>query len=149
MMTEVEKLDRIAITVRSHRLLKQLMNENPEIEMIMQNSRNETEVMVGVREWIYRKFAGRKQVFEYYDNRHPNREHFEKLDWQDYAIVRLLDYIEYAGIELPDLNLRGETAVSHPLRLLWLAVNKGTGGAKPDFFIDMIELFRQLRGDSA
>lgn len=147
-MTEIEKLDRIAITVRSHRLLKLLMNENPDIEMIMQNSRNETEVMVGVKEWIYRKFPDRKQVFDYYDTPHPTREHFEKLDWQDYAIIRLLDYIEYAGIELPDLNLRGETAFSHPLRLLWLAVNKGTGGAKPDFFIDMIELFRQLRGES-
>ncbi len=147
-MTEIEKLDRIAITVRSHRLLKQLMNENPEIEMIMQNSRNDTEVMVGVREWLFRRFAERRQVFEYYNTPHPTREDFEKLDWQDYAIIRLLDYIEYAGIELPDLNLRGETAVSHPLRLLWLAVNKGTGGAKPDFFIDMIELFRQLRGES-
>jgi lysine 2,3-aminomutase len=34
------------------------------------------------------------------------------------------------------------------MRLLWLAVNKGTGGAKPGFFKDMIQLFRQLRGES-
>ena len=29
-MTEIEKLDRIAIDVRSHKLLKQLLNENLE-----------------------------------------------------------------------------------------------------------------------
>ncbi|MDL1976178.1 MAG: glucose-6-phosphate isomerase [Deltaproteobacteria bacterium] len=60
--------------------------------------------------------------------------------------IRILDYIDHAGNEYADLNLRGEIAVSNPLRLIWLAVNKGTGGAKPDFFIDMIMLFRQLRG---
>ncbi len=146
-MREIEKLDRIAITVRSHRLLRQFMSENPEIEEIMQNSRNETEVMVGVEEWVNRTFGDRKHVFGFYNEPHPSREMFESLEWQDYAIIRLLDYIEHAGIEHPDLNLRGETAVSHPLRLLWLAVNKGTGGARPDFFIDMIEHFRQLRGD--
>ena len=78
----------------------------------------------------------------------PNRELFDKLEWRDYAIIRILDYIDHAGKEYPDLNLRGEIAVSNPLRLIWLAVNKGTGGAKPDFFMDMIMLFRQLRGES-
>ncbi len=147
-MKEIEKLDRIAITVRSHRLLKVLMRENPELEVIMQNSKNETEVMVGVKSWIEKTFEDRKSLYEYYNCDQPTRELFDNLEWQDYAIIRLLDYIEHAGIELPDLNLRGEKAVSHPLRLLWLAVNKGTGGAKPDFFIDMIELFRQIRGES-
>jgi len=49
-MTEIEKLDRIAINVRSNKLLKQLLNENPEFEEILRNSKNETEVVVGVRE---------------------------------------------------------------------------------------------------
>ncbi|GAB6145299.1 hypothetical protein [Desulfocicer niacini] len=30
--------------------------------------------------------------------------------------------------------------------MLWLAINKGTGGARPDFFDDMIHLFRQFNG---
>jgi lysine 2,3-aminomutase len=51
-MTEIEKLDRIAINVRSHRLLRQLLTENPTLEEILRNSKNETEVVVGVREWI-------------------------------------------------------------------------------------------------
>ncbi len=36
--------------------------------------------------------------------------------------------------------------MSNPIKLIWLAVNKGTGGAKPDFFEDMVHLFRQLMG---
>jgi len=147
-MTEIEKLDRIAIDVRSHKLLRQLLIENPEFEEILRNSKNETEVVVGVREWIGKNLKDREDAFRFYHARHSSRELFDKLDWSDYAIIRILDYIDHAGKEYPDLNLRGEIAVSNPLRLIWLAVNKGTGGAKPDFFVDMIMLFRQLRGES-
>jgi len=147
-MTEIEKLDRIAIDVKSHKLLRQLLHENSELEEILRNSKNETEVVVGVREWIGRSLKDRENAFSFYHAKHASRELFDKLEWRDYAIIRILDYIDHAGKEYPDLNLRGEIAVSNPLRLIWLAVNKGTGGAKPDFFIDMIMLFRQLRGES-
>jgi lysine 2,3-aminomutase len=147
-MTEIEKLDRIAITVRSHKLLRQLLSENPELGEILRNSKNETEVVVGVREWIEHNLKERADAFRFYHAGHADRELFEKLEWRDYAIIRILDYIDHAGKEYPDLNLHGEIAVSNPLRLIWLAVSRGTGGAKPDFFIDMIMLFRQLRGDS-
>jgi len=147
-MTEIQKLDRIAINVRSHKLLKQLLGENPEFEEILRNSKNETEVVVGVREWIEKSLKDRKNAFRFYHARHATRELFEQLEWRDYAIIRILDYIDHAGKEYPDLNLHGEIAVSNPLRLIWLAVTRGTGGAKPGFFIDMIMLFRQLRGDS-
>ena len=147
-MTEIEKLDRIAINVRSRKLLNQLLDENPEFEEILRNSKNETEVVVGVREWIERSFKEREDAFSFYSARHSGAELFDSLEWRDYAIIRILDYIDHAGYEYPDLNLRGEIAVSNPLRLIWLAVHKGTGGAKPDFFFDMIMLFRQLRGES-
>ncbi len=145
-MKEIEKLDRIAITVRSHRLLKALMNENPELEEILQNSKNETEVQVGLKDWITKSYADHSLAFKFQADEQPGREDFLNLSWIDYAIIRILDYIDNAGIELPDLNLRGEAAYSNPFRLLWLAVNKGTGGAKPGFFLDMIQLFRQLKG---
>ncbi len=51
-MSEIEKLDKIAISVRSHRLLSQLLKENPILGTIMQQSRNETEALVGVKTWI-------------------------------------------------------------------------------------------------
>ena len=147
-MTENEKLDRIAISVRSHRLLRSLLRENPMLETIMRESKNETEAQIGVRNWILSEYSSRKDALRFQSEKVTKRENFEKLSWNDFAIIRILDYIDHAGIEYPDLNLRGEIAVSNPVRLIWLAVIKGTGGAKPDFFIDMIRLFRQLRGES-
>ncbi|KPK87007.1 MAG: hypothetical protein AMS27_03725 [Bacteroides sp. SM23_62_1] len=147
-MTENEKLDRIAISVRSHRLLRNLLRENPMLETIMRESKNETEAQIGVRNWILSEYNSRKDALRFQSDQVTKRENFEKLSWNDFAIIRILDYIDHAGIEYPDRNLRGEIAVSNPIRLIWLAVIKGTGGAKPDFFIDMIRLFRQLRGES-
>ena len=147
-MTENEKLDRIAISVHSHRLLRILLRENPMLETIMRESKNEIEAQLGVKNWIHSEYRSRKDAFRFQSDKVTRMENFEKLSWNDYAIIRILDYIDHAGIEYPDRNLRGEIAVSNPIRLIWLAVIKGTGGAKPDFFIDMIELFRQLRGES-
>jgi len=145
-MKEADKLDRIAITVKSHRLLKQLLLENPMLEDIMRNSKNETEALVGVRQWVLDDLRKSPDAYDYYINEHAGRERFEKLTWKDYAAIRLLDYIDNAGREFEDPNLRGEIAVSNPVKLLWLAVNKGTGGAKPYFFEDMLHLFRQFTG---
>ncbi|HUX56409.1 MAG TPA: hypothetical protein VMV77_05515 [Bacteroidales bacterium] len=147
-MTENEKLDRIAISVHSHRLLRILLRENPMLESIMRESKNGIEAQLGVKNWIHSDYSSRKDAFRFQIDQVTKRENFEKLSWNDYAIIRILDYIDHAGIEYPDPNLRGEIAVSNPIRLIWLAVIKGTGGAKPDFFIDMIQLFRQLRGES-
>ncbi|UCF21119.1 MAG: KamA family protein [Gemmatimonadota bacterium] len=145
-MTTIAELDRIAITVKSHRLLKLLLSENRRLEEIMRNSKNEVEARVGVREWMLEILQSRPQALVYYEGRRSDRVTFEKLEWKDYAAIRLLDYIDNAGREFIDPNLRGQLAVNNPIRLLWLAVNRGTGGARPDFFEDMLHLFRQLTG---
>lgn len=145
-MTENQKLDQIAITVKSHKLLKKLLKENPKLEEIMRNARNETEALIGVRNWVMGYLKERPVAYEFYKRTKKGREWFEKLTWQDYAAIRILDYIDNAGREYEDLNLRGEIAISNPIKLIWLAVNFGTGGAKPYFFEDMLYLFRQLAG---
>jgi lysine 2,3-aminomutase len=147
-MTEVEVLDKIAISVKSHKLLKQLLKENPRLEEIMRSSRNETEALVGVRNWVLEDLKKRPAALRLRTSAHPAREDFEALEWRDYAAVRILDYIDNAGRVFPDLNLRGEIAVSSPIALIWLAVTYGTGGAKPFFFEDMLHLFRQFTGVS-
>ena len=47
------------------------------------------------------------EAFKFYKNEHVGRRIFESLKWRDYAAIRLLDYIDNAGREFEDLNLRG------------------------------------------
>lgn len=147
-MSKYEALDRIAINTKSHKLLNLLLKENPKLEEIMRISKNETEVLVDVRDWVLKELEKSPAGIKYYRDHKAGRETFEQLTWQDYAAIRILDYIDNAGREFVDRNLRGEIAVSNPIRLLWMAVNYGTGGAKPFFFKDMLELFRQFSGKS-
>jgi lysine 2,3-aminomutase len=147
MSTNTHELDRIAITVKSHMLLRQLLKENPILEEIMRNARNETEALVGVRNWVLGEIKENPDAYQFYKKEVHGREAFEKLTWKDFAAIRILDYIDNAGREFDDLNLRGEKAISNPIHLIWLAVTHGTGGAKPYFFKDMLMLFRQFTGD--
>ncbi|MCB2221279.1 MAG: KamA family protein [Bacteroidetes bacterium] len=146
MNSTTHELDRIAITVKSHMLLRQLLKENPTLEEIMRNARNETEALVGVRNWVLTEMKKNPDAYRFYKREVHGREAFEKLTWKDFAAIRLLDYVDNAGREFDDLNLRGETAISNPIHLIWLAVTHGTGGAKPYFFKDMLMLFRQFTG---
>ncbi len=147
-MTPIEELDRIAISVRSHRILKVLLKENPKLEQIMRNSSNEIEARIGIKNWVLEELRSRPKALSFYESRHTDRDSFASLTWRDFAAIRLLDYVDNAGREFVDPNLRGALAVSTPVRQLWLAVNRGTGGAKPDFFEDMLYLFRQYEGTS-
>jgi lysine 2,3-aminomutase len=147
-MAESASLDRIAINVKAYKLLEQLLGENPRLEEIMRSSKNEVEALVGVRRWVEETLEDRPAALKFRESEHPSREDFEALGWSDIAAIRLLDYVDNAGREFEDLNLRGERAVSNPIHDLWLAVIHGTGGAKPWFFEDMIHLFRQFSGRS-
>lgn len=142
------ELDKIAITVQSHKLLKILLKENPILAEIMRNASNETEALVGVRNWVMEVLHNNHEAFSFYKREISGREAFEMLSWQDFAAIRILDYIDNAGREFDDQNLRGEKAVSNPIVLIWFGVVYGTGGAKPAFFEDMLSLFRQFRGES-
>ena len=139
-------LDKISISVKSHQLLKQLLGENPKLEEIMTNARNDTEALIGVRNWVLGELETNPAAVRFYENKHNDRETLQALRWQDFAAIRILDYIDNAGREFEDLNLRGQIAASNPIKLIWLAVTYGTGGAKPFFFDDMLQLFRQLSG---
>ena len=147
-MLTLEELDKIAINVRSHKILKQILNENPILEEIIRNAKNETEALEGVRQWVLNSLYTSPAALKYYRREKTDHQTFTSLKWSDFAAIRILDYIDNAGIEIEDLNLKGEIAISNPIMLLWHAVNRGTGGAKPAFFEDMLFLFRQFSGKS-
>ena len=100
------ELDKIAISVRSHKLLKQLLTENHKLEEIMRNSCNEIEALEGVRNWIMSILRNSTQALKFYKNEYEGRKTFESLKWCDYAAIRLLDYIDSAGREFEEERLR-------------------------------------------
>ena len=145
-MNYLSYLDQIAITVRAHKLLKELLKENPRLEEIMRSSKNETEAIHGIREWVEPELRKNPAAWHFYLGKMHDHQTFQQLKWKDFAAIRLLDYTDHAGDKYIDQNIGGEIAVTNPIKMVWLAVNFGTGGAKPGFFKDMLQLFRQFTG---
>ncbi len=145
-MHHVYELDKIALSVKSHRLLKKLLKENPRLEEILTNAKSDSQAREGVYKWAWEILCEHPESAKFYREGFSNDISLNELFWQSIAAIRVLDYVNNAGREFVDLNLHGFLAVSNPFKLLWLAVHTGTGGAKPFFFEDMLHLFRQLSG---
>jgi len=141
-----ERLETIAISIRSHKLLQQLLGENPQLEKILRQSKSESEALSGIKEWVTGLIKNRKTIQKYFTE--STQDVYENLSWSDFAIIRLHDYVAYAGRTFENLNTRGQQVENNPIKLLWLAVNQGTGGATPAFFEDMLHLFKQIFNQS-
>lgn len=146
-MSEYPLSDKVAISLKAHNILGQLLGENPVLEEIMRVSGSDAEAVNRVREWVMSELERRPDACRFYRKEAKGHQAFARLAWKDYAIIRILDYIDHSGEEYKDLNLRGKIVVSHPFKMLWLAFKYGAGGAKASFFLDMLYLFRQFRGE--
>ncbi|MDB4584549.1 hypothetical protein N9164_15465 [Draconibacterium sp.] len=145
-MKPIQLLDKITISVRSRKILGEILFENPVVEKILRFSATEEEALIAIRNWITPKLKKNRAAEEFYMSDNHNMELASKLNWEDFAAIRILDYSNHAGQEFPDQNIGGELAITNPIKMLWLATNFGTGGAKATFFNDMLMLFRQLNG---
>jgi len=146
MITYLEKLDKISISPRSGKLVKQLLRENPRLDYIIRNSRSPKEALKNIKGWVIPLLKKRNTAYGFYLGTISGSKAFEALSWRDYAGIRILDYIDFACLKKKDLNIKNRPAYTNPFRVLWLAVHRQIGGGNEDFFTDMIFLFRQFKG---
>lgn len=141
-----KRLDKIAISVKSHRILEKIISENPEVHSLLLEANDKEEALEVMRNFILPYFQKRAPALDYFNGKLKGHAAFNQLSWSDYGAIRLMDYIKNAGRVFEDLNLRGELVGSNPIKYLWLAIKYGTGGANEHFFYDMLMLFRQIKG---
>ena len=134
------------ISFEARKLLERLFEENPDIEHILLASNNVEQAKKGIRKWVLEYLQNRPVALDYYNGYTQGREAYNQLSWKDIAAIRILDYIDHEGNEYEDLNLRGEHIINAPVRTMYRATKDGKGGGTPDFFRDMLHLFRQYNG---
>ncbi|PKP54233.1 MAG: KamA family protein [Bacteroidetes bacterium HGW-Bacteroidetes-1] len=139
-------LDKVAIDIQSLKILQQILDENHDIKEILLNSSSEKDAIHEIKQWIKPFIDVNTHLKNYFDDPKEKELSFSDLKWSDYALVRLMDYIQHSGRVFKDLNQKGEMVINNPIRQLWLAAKFGKGGANLDFFIDMLMLFRQIKG---
>ncbi len=140
--------EQLKITSESQKIITLLLAENKSLKLILEKAGSEKEVREEIRQWVLQELKKDPDACLFYAEGCESRDIFESLSWKSMAAIRILDYIDRANLEYIDLNLRGKKAVSNPFKSLWMAIKHGEGDAKPDFFLDMLHLFRQFNGTS-
>ncbi len=139
-------LDKVALQTKSYKILTQILEENPHLKTILSQSDSVKTARQKIKHWIEKRLHSKPKVRDLFQKEHITREEFETLDWEDYAAFRILDYIKHSGERFNDPNLNNEQILSNPIKLLYCAYKYDKGGATPEFFEDMLMLFRQLNG---
>lgn len=143
---KVKDITKVAISIRSHRILQTFLKENPKVKEIFTHAQNLDEAVENLRTWILSFFEEHQNALDFYHEKETSREAFEKLQWKEIAAIRILDYIDNRGRTFEDLNLDGKEISNDPFLYLWEAINTGRGGGTEDYFLDVLELFRQFTG---
>ncbi len=136
--------EKIALSTKSLTLLRKIFKENPRLNDIYKHSETCDQAKEEIKQWAHDILHENPNAASYYSGKDSGRKGFEKLRWQDFAAIRILDYLDNSGREFENPYRNGKMTLNDPFHLLWLGVKHGSGGAKPLFFEDMIQLFRQL-----
>ncbi len=124
-------------------IVQKVTRENPFLIQIFKKADTFEEAKTSFHLWLTDYFREHPAAFDYY-NKLP--EAFNRLSWQDYAAIRLMDYLDHEGWQFADPNLLGKVIRNEPFKILWLAIRFGKGDSNKAFFLDMLYLFRQLNG---
>ena len=138
--------EKLTLSGRSTKLLRQLFRENPRLDKIIHGSESESESRELIRNWALDVISDNEHAVRYYQREQSGPGPYKKLRWKDLAAIRILDYLDNSGREFLNPYRSWEKTTIDPFNLIWRGARKGTGGAKPLFLEDMIQLFRQLTG---
>lgn len=140
-------IDKITITPKAEKLLLQLLEENKHFASLIIEAKSPGAANKAVYKWVSDWVKnGHTNAWDYFRYNKRGRKVYHALTWREVGAIRLMDYVINAGRVFENLNKPIKQSISDPIHLIWIAYHKGKGGAKPEFFLDMIHLLRQFTG---
>ena len=127
------------VVIQKSNIINTIIRENIDIVDLFYKAGNLKKAKESLRKYILKNM--RKEVSYYYNN----YLNIDNLKWEEYASIRLLDYIDNDGLILKDQNLKGIEVVSEPITLLYNVIVHNRPASK-SFLLDMLYLFRQYNG---
>lgn len=145
-MFELYYKDKKSLDVKTLRIVNKILIENPEISEIFKSSETSMEARLKLREWVMGLLEKNPVTKNFYVKRIKGHSALKRISFRDYAIIRLMDYLDNEGRMFDDPNYKNKKVVNRPVKNLWLAIKSGKGLANQAFFVDMLFLFRQING---
>ena len=135
--------NKVTICEESLKIVKKIIFENEFLLDLLQTSSDYNEFKERLKTHILTNQKNISKIVPFYDKNFYLHKEFENLRWQEVAAVRILNYIKYAGESFIDNNNKGIEMISDPFHELWIGFHLKRSEANPDFFQDMLQLFRQ------
>jgi lysine 2,3-aminomutase len=128
---------------KSEQFKNDILNENAWLSNILNTSTGFSDFIKKLASWLDEQLPANSVIHTF---RHNNKfNSLIELSNKEIGLIRLLDYIEFNGLAINDLNLKAKLISSSPLEHLF-AYLKYNQKVKLDFAIDFLYLFRQING---
>ncbi len=125
---------------------RQLISENPRLASILAEAGTIKDVRRRLREWMESELMNSPEARTFYKSPTIRRLLYESLRWNEIAAIRILDYMDHAGRNFHDPNLRKAQVVTRPFGVLFDSTRGRKANVSAAFWLDMLQLFRQLGG---
>ena len=123
-------------------LINDIYNLCPRLKKIIKTAVHFDDAFMQIEGFIANEIENNKRVRKFFSNP-MNQELVDALKWSDYALIRLWDYVRFSNQAFAFHGEASGKAFSHPFQILWLTDRENKQVATEDFFIDMLELFKQ------
>ncbi|MCF8304149.1 MAG: KamA family protein [Bacteroidales bacterium] len=127
-------------------ILSRLLEENPVLHSILKESPTSEDAISSIYNHILTRVKNNPVAHKVYRYQLTGERMFNHLDWEDFAAIRILDYIDHTGKTFIDKNRNNRSFINNPFAILWKEANGIKTKANLYFFIDMLQMFRQLNG---
>ncbi len=128
------------------RIFDVLMDENPKVRYIFTHASTLERALAELRSWVFDFISKHNHALAFLNFKEKGRTAYDSLTWQDFAAIRIIDYIDNTGRHFEDLNLNGETIENNPFKPIWEALHQDSFQENMAYCFDMLYLFRQLNG---
>lgn len=127
-----------------NKLIHVLLSENPLLHNILKESNTPEKAISTIYNHIRKRVENNPVANRVYHYQLTGEILFKHLDWEDFAAIRILDYIDHTGKRFVDKNRKNKIFINNPFEMLWNEVHGKKTRATAHFLFDMLQLFRQL-----
>jgi len=142
----LESITKPSLANNYYRIFDIFLYENPAVKRVFTHASTFDQALVDLRAWVMTFINENNQAFSFLNNREKGRQAYESLSWQDFAAIRIIDYIDNTGRKFEDLNLHGDLVQNNPFKPIWDAIKNKKSNIGIAYSFDMLFLFRQLTG---
>jgi len=119
-LTTLNRLERTILDEKSFRLMVLLFKENPELKHIMDYSTSIEQVKKKIKKWAFDKLKDSRNAYLFYSHKISGKDAFKKLEFKDYASIRIIDYIDHSSIQFEDPCSEGNIVENDPFKIFKL-----------------------------